>query len=547
MKFTFLKILLLVFLVGCIKEHTPTKEISSFLSSEFSTLRSNRLAAVVIDSMTYRKLQKETKRFVADINRDTGFDVALKVLPVNASLAVVKNYLKRLYFLKHKVLEAVIFVGDIPTANYYPGLLATVVPSDSYYYDMYDQCVYDQTHQAFDSRNKFCNPIVLPFVISRLTPPVKGEEGIQYLKNYFKKNHYFRTGLLSFDEKALLYPQVLNDEPVQQRPQTLASILDKFRFLYAINALPIYDEDNELIVADWEQTEAQAAPNENYLEELSGHHQYAYVHAHGSPQEHQYNVNKTTLTTPNVFYADFYSCNVGKFTERDYIAGYYLFRGNTLFVRASSDYLFEFNDSVEPKTLFLLKQGQQIVETIKSRSPSFVIHNFGDPTLKMPQGTVQKRSTSKISLNLNTIDFKKVKVCRDIIRSGGHYYCQDALRMKRVTLTIRNAGTETLGFLMSDVPDYSLELIRNSLPPQGFLGPYVITIDNASSGEASGSTEPPVPVDPGSNSIEPGQERQFTLTLFGLVSGKYSGKIVIYNTDPRSPLMKIPFNVVVED
>ena len=468
--------------------------------------------------------REEIDLFVKDIQKTSNFEITLKTFPTGTNKETIKDYLKKLYFDSN--LSLVIFIGEIPTAEYFPGSASqTKVPTDSYYYDVYDKCSFSEQQQAFDSRNKFCDPITLPFIISRITPPLRGADGIQLIKNYLNKNHAFRSGTILFDQKALLYPQTINDVATENRSATLENAIDNFRRFFAINTLPIYEE-SELIVADWESTANNSSPNEKFLEELSKNHQYAFIDAHGYPQGHLYNVNKDTIKNPNVFYADFYSCSVGKFTEDDYIAGHYLFDGSTMFVKASSDSLFKPIGLVESQKLFLLKQGQLILETIKSLPPSFIIQYFGDPTLKMPQGSNQRNSRSKISLSQKKIDFGQIKVCKDIIN---YRDCKDPSGVKKIIFDISNKGSDNLGFFRSVSPDFSFETINNSHPLDGYDKPYQITFDNVSA------------------NVGVNQKTSFTINMLGIVKGTYTGKILIYNSDPLDPIIKVPFMVEITD
>lgn len=487
-------------------------------------LKSVETLAIIADSDTYNGASKEINQFTKDIGNDANFKVSIKTFPVSTTKETIKDYLKKLYF--DKKLSTVIFIGDIPTAQYFPGSVSQIsIPTDSYYYDVYDKCPFNQQNQAFDSQNKFCNPIVLPFVISRITSPVKGSDGIQLIKNYLNNNHAFRKGTLVFDQKTLVYPQIVNDVAQENRVSTIDHISGNLQRFFNINTLPIYTQ-NQIIFADWENTTSNPEPNKMFLDELSKNHQYAYINAHGYPQGHLFNVTKDTLKNPNVFYADFYSCNVGKFTEADYIAGYYLLKGKSMFVKASSDFMFLPIGSVESEKSFLLKEGQSILKTIQALSPSFIIQYFGDPTLKMPQDIMQRNSRAKISLNQDKIDFGQIKVCKNIIN---YRDCQDSSGVKKITLNISDKGKDDLGFFVSVVPDFSLETISNSHPTTAYDKPYQVTFDSVS------------------YNVTAGQKSSFVINMLGIVKGTYTGKILIYNNDPQKPLLEVPFKVKVVD
>lgn len=521
-------VFLIMLTIGCSKQ---VKEIDkAVLVEQNKDIMTNKInnvndstLAVIIDAQTYNAAAIEVDQFIKDLKKDTNFNVDLKVVPPDTEKETIKNYLKGLYFDSN--LQITIFIGEIPTAEYFPGTVSQEkIPTDSYYYDVYDRCPFNEQNQAFESRNNFCNPIILPFIISRITAPFKGSEGTQLIKGYLNNNHAFRNGIVSFDQKALIYPQTINDiAGSENKADTMENMLGNFMRFFAIDSLPIYEKE-ELIVADWESTESNPAPNEKFLEELSKNHQYIFIDAHGYPEGHLYNVNKDTIKNPNAFYADFYSCNVGKYTHENYVAGHYLTRGKTMFVKASSDFLFKPIGLVESQKLFLLKQGLPILDTIKVQEPSFIVQFFGDPTLRMPQGIKQKNSKAKINLDRNEIDFGEVNVCNNILN---YRDCEDSSGISKVTFTILNKGQDDLGFFLESIPDFSFELIENSRPQNAYNKPYQITFDNVA------------------YNIKPNQKNSFTVNMLGIVKGSYSGKILIYNNDPKIPLIKIPYRVKV--
>ena len=504
-------------LVGCGVNNTKTPSFKLENASQASpsdsgtkvSSQKDSTLAIIIDSETYSGVTDEISQFIDDLRKDSGYSVELKIFQKDIKLSEVKTYLKNLYF--NSSLEVAIFIGDIPTAQYFPGTVSEeLIPTDSYYYDVYDKCPFSEQNQAYESRNKFCNPLVLPFVISRVKSPVEGPDGIKLISDYLKNNHAYRIGNLQYDQKALLYLQVLNDVAPENRMQTLDSSIGNFERFYAINSLPIYAKD-EIIIADWEDIEANHFPNKMYLNELSKNHEYVYINAHGSPEMHLYGIDKDTIKNPSAFYVDFYSCNVGKFTQEDYAAGQYLFFGQTMFVKAPSDLFFAPIGIVESNKLFLLKQGLPILESIKSADTSFITQYFGDPTLKMRQGEKQKKSQSVISIDKNEMDFGQIKL----------------QETSKASFTLFNPGKEGLGYYILTIPDFSFETIENSYPLQGYDKPYQITLDGVH------------------YTLLPNQKGLININIKAIAKGNYSGKILIYNSDPNNPLIKIPFKIEV--
>jgi hypothetical protein len=512
--------------------------------------------AVIIDSETYSALKTEISQYAKDVKKDSGYKVQVKTFSKDEGIETIKEYLKNLYFTEN--LKIAVLVGEVPTADYYPGTTSMVsVPSDSYYYDVYGKCpkiekIPCQNSQcpvvndivAFDARNNFCDPKVIPFVLSRITPPVKGQEGIQLLKNYFNNNHDFRTGKFSFNQKALLYLPLFNDAENPQYP--LGSLEENLQMLLGFKQLKTFDK-KDLFFADWNNTTENPRPKANFLAELSKYYQYVYIGAHGSPDYHDFDITSASLKNPNAFYLDFYSCNVGKFTNDNYIAGNYLLNGKSMFVNAASDTLFSPIGILNSYELFLLKQGKPISDILETAiDPNYIIQHFGDPTLKSPQGEFQKNSLAEICLKQNEIDFGEIKVCKNITN---YKDCEDSSGVKDINFSFSNSGTEDLAFMADVKPIYSLDTIKNSNPMQGYDLPYRISFDVGETGgvPSGGGGTTSIAAMQNPYLVKQGETKTIGIKIIGLVAGTYTGKIIIYNNDPKNPMFEVPFKVTITE
>ena len=508
-----------------IEESDKSVENCECMSNECVPTKKNKpLVAVIVDRNTYDSLSEELLRYKHDVEKEENFQVSIKDFPVDSSVDAIKGYIKESYFNSN--LEVVILVGEIPAAYYFPssvdpGRIAT----DSYYYDVYDKCPYNETNRAFEARNNFCDPFIVPFVISRITPPTKGSEGIRLIKNYLDNNHDFRMGNLTFNQKALLYTPLFNDVEHPEFP--LESLNYNLKYF---GPLKIYDK-TELYLSEWEDTLQSPRPKADFLSELSNDYQYVYVSAHGNTIYQDFDINPSFITNPRAFYLDFYSCNVGKFVADNYLAGNYLFNGKSLFVTASADLLFSPIGAINSRKLFLLKGGYPLSEIIKNTVyPSYIINQFGDPTLKMPQGDSQRNSMAKFFSKQKEIDFGSINVCETIVNLSD---CGDSSGISRINFEFSNKGSEDLGFMMGIRQDYSLEIIQNSRLIQGYDTPYRINFDVGDTG--STLNDPYI--------VKPGETKNINISLFSIVEGRYSGKILIFNNDPDSSLIEIPYNV----
>ena len=200
------------------------------------------------------------------------------------------------------------------------------------------------------------------------------------LVNYFKRNHDYRNGLLTFNKKMLAYaPAILdyNDENGQE--QLIGNFI--------IQANNFYDgEQINFIRANLNNSQSDNA----YLTELKDYYEWVYYNGHGAPNFHQVQINPINIfeTEPNALFYEINSCNVGKFSEGDYMAGYYLFSGNSLVAYAATEPITVQVASPNNLPLFLLtKAGSDFdlafKEPYRGNLIDTALHILGDPTLKM--------------------------------------------------------------------------------------------------------------------------------------------------------------------
>lgn len=527
--------------------------------------------AIVVDDLTYGRLHYEIERFIEDIRVDTPLSVELKTIPQNSDAKLVKDFLKDLYFTKN--LKAAIFVGDVPYTEYSTQLYGDVspelfFPTDYYYYDVYDLCPEKQNNKKdtsldkednspttstalssekkiYDSANRFCNPFVFPFIISRIISQEDETRRLVLLKNYFDQNHAYRAGAFSFDNGALIYPSILNDvEGQRNRAATLNNLIENFKKLYNIKDLPIY-ESHEIIVADWEQSSIDV-PSKPFLREISKNYEYVYVNAHGDSYAHDYEIDNSTLKNPSAFFIDINSCNVGKFDSPHYLAGHYLFSGKSMFIKAYSENVFSPIGAIDSGTVYLLKQGLPLYEALQYEEPFPSMQYFGDITLRLPKGEAQKRSRAEAMIFPSEINFGTLPVCNSL----GSWYCEDKAMIKEFSVSVSNKGLESLGIHTSFLTDFSLETINNSHPVEGSFAPYVLLTDyenyklpTIESSTSTSSTGTSLGEKSSKFEVPPQMKSTLKMAIYGFRPGHYTGNILLYTNDPKNPVIKIPYEV----
>ncbi|MDZ4296441.1 MAG: hypothetical protein U1A16_03665, partial [Patescibacteria group bacterium] len=205
--------------------------------------------ALVVKKENYDSLASEISTWTKDVERETKNNVEVKIYENNVNKEKVKTDLKNLYYSKN--LRGAVLIGNIPYAragihcSSYPQQILPCLDFDSvntvpfgtenlniddyFYTDIESKCQYNQKLDAFYTDSCSKDSSEQPFWISRLTPPLHNlSEANRLLKNYFVKNHKFRTREFSFEHKLLTYAPVLLDfesEPREASVKNFLSIL----------------------------------------------------------------------------------------------------------------------------------------------------------------------------------------------------------------------------------------------------------------------------------------------------------------------------------
>jgi hypothetical protein len=158
--------------------------------------------------------------------------------------------------------------------------------------------------------------------------PTRAEAGKEYILRYFEKLHSYKTGNLKFDKKVLLADTFMNDGSY---PKKIEELTGRWKNNDTINVPAKHPSDYHGSDPVWQA---------DYLKKLgTNSYEIAYYTGHGSADLHYFGITPTevnNLAKLNTLLFDFASCSVGGVDVRDYLAGTYLNKGNTLFVNAYS-------------------------------------------------------------------------------------------------------------------------------------------------------------------------------------------------------------------
>ncbi|WP_428657755.1 3-coathanger stack domain-containing protein [Runella sp.] len=214
------------------------------------------------------------------------------------------------------------------SVNFYTQLYAP-----EFYYDSTENMFVQKTYQyctfsgfpANDIGNSLCQSNSFDLAFGAVIPngPTPKKE---YILNYFTKLHQFKKGNITFNKSVLFADTQFHDGGA---PAALSAINPRWQVNDTINVPQKFGPDFHGYDPVW---------NQDYTSKLAtGSYEICMFMGHGAPTFHYYGISNSTirnLPNLNTMAFDFNACSVGAFNEYDYVAGAYLEKGNTLFVKA---------------------------------------------------------------------------------------------------------------------------------------------------------------------------------------------------------------------
>ena len=502
------------------QDEKPSKTIPSYV-------------LIFVDEEVYTTLPNELNRLKDDIVKDLGVEVSLQHAAYKSPIQIreiIKNF-----NIEKKVFGSIL-IGDIPTFSRSDGLY-----TDWFYQDLSDHCAL--TNDGKFTATHSCNTLDAvsrrEIFSGRITPPVKGQEGIALIKKYLDKNHEYRSGNISFQKRLLVYPAAIINEINNKTPGAIKNSLDS-NLDFSLSRLGRYSKSSVDLIKE--------ASNENakteYLNKLKmNSYEAALINVHGTALgqfisggygQAEVNYQDIKNVAPNIFYVNLLSCSNGAFKELNYLAGWLLFSGNTMVVNAQSQPAFIGGFVADPPIepvffipLNTLGSNIPIGDMIRRDDSLFVTQTFGDPTLQLPSKASggPKLSVPDQELNFGVVD-----------------------RVKTKTITIRNNGNDTLelrrlpnrGLTIDNQPSVAILKPENYIePPQGnnFLGfeiPSLIPY-----GEVNVLPNKEIAIDIG---FAPAAFQKSKLYK----KGKYFDIITFITNDPENPYLEIQLYAAVQ-
>lgn len=440
-------ILLIVCLVltlafgGCARPETsvppPTSTLPSPPQEKPEIEVKPQTIAILIDENTYRQVRTEIERYAMDIKNDLQANVFL----FHQNWQSPREVKNQLLSLKDKNLKGAVLIGEIPVP-YFESTLCIIgdFPSDRYYMDLEDAFFTDEDNDGkFELTNYSVNENLMRIIwVGRIKPYRGGAEGITLLKNYFERNHQYRTGKISPTKRLLVYSPDIQNGPCGA---TLEIYLNNMRDFLTLHR-------SSDILYSWDEIDILVGSSrQEYLEALQKNYEILELNAHGTQfaqilGDGPISSEDVKVAQPKPYFYFLYSCANGDFTQENYIGGHYLFDGNGLVVytpvTSSMAGAGEMRKYIAPLALGLTF-GEAAVSFGTQGITSFGLLEviLGDPTLRIRP----KTGIPRIEVDTTKIDFGEVVAGKE-----QEYYGDIAEK-----ITIKNTGT---GKLISNVDSF---------------------------------------------------------------------------------------------
>jgi hypothetical protein len=222
----------------------------------------------------------------------------------------------------------------------------------------------------------------------RLTPPVSQPLAtrIAQLRSYLDRNHAYRTGQKTYPQGMLHLDSVghngftddgeLDQATHQANAQNFYNGTWLFTQPLSQGLSVVWNDDLNVQMSSWLALQSQAR-------------EYAFIKVHGSDVSQQFGASQFLDFThyqsspTRAAFLNLASCSNGAFASADYLAGWALFGGEALVVKANSNILFMVGSPGAGPAERLLAKGLRFGEIRKEAMDLDLAVLFGDPTLRM--------------------------------------------------------------------------------------------------------------------------------------------------------------------
>lgn len=285
----------------------PAYPVNESYFNTYSLLRFPRgKVLVMVHQDVYEQTKANVERYVMDLGRD-GYWATIHVVSGGKPSAIRKYIIDR-------GPVGVVMVGAIPPAwfemsdDFYG---SAEFPCDLFYMDTNGTW----TDSDADGKYNAVSGDVTPEIwIGRIWTPTLNGNDPALINNYFDRNHLFRTGNLGHSRSALAY--VEDDwshfDDCEMDTMTPAAYITKY-------------------------TNPDITDADLYKTEVNKTRSFVQLCSHSSPYSHSFRIPSAGTTewidrsyfrderAPNAHFYNLFCCSTARFTENDYLGGWYIF------------------------------------------------------------------------------------------------------------------------------------------------------------------------------------------------------------------------------
>jgi len=261
---------------------------------------------VLVNDLLYPSVANSISQYIMDLAYEGYFATAYRVK--NGTPIELRN------FIKGQVpLKGVLMVGSLPVAWFEMSddfnNQSTEFPCDLYFMDLNGTWTDTDNDGKFNAHTTNVEPEIW---VGRLWTPTSNGNDATLINDYFSRNHQFRKGQYSYSNRGLAY---VDDDWTGFGDCALDSM---------------FSPSNIEVITDPVTTDG-----DRYKAEINQHRAWAQICAHSSPNGHSFKVSGTTewvpntylrdTNPPNAYFYNLFACSNARFTQADYMAGWYIF------------------------------------------------------------------------------------------------------------------------------------------------------------------------------------------------------------------------------
>lgn len=290
----------------------------------------NNKVYVFVEGGIYEEILPYLKQYEWDVEACEDYDFKFWLCN-DCSHEQIRNRLRNGY--DNDNVAGTVFVGDLPSGWYmivHPDH-EEIWPVDLYYMDLSGTWEGGNGgyYSPFTTRNDGNERAEI--FLGRLTSPVgTGQQEVDLITHYFQKNHNYRSGIFynrepGFQKKGLLYiDEAGGQEDIDNQEGWLKS-------LYGNSFDSMYNDSYE----DPGDYRPSFSSVENYMSFFDKKYEYLQITAHSSPWERYFEIKggwETVLSsqiqdhTPNFLFYYLHACSNARYSETNYMAGWYVFQ-----------------------------------------------------------------------------------------------------------------------------------------------------------------------------------------------------------------------------